>query len=351
LAASSHYSIFQWIMPESKKFKFLQQQIHQLTAENAELKRQKQLTEEKLNAALDGTGLCLWEQDIPSGNLIMYNQEWGELLGFSIEELPAHISSWKGHLHPEDKDWVITAFEDHVAGKTEIYQAVHRMVHKDGSIAWVSDRGRIISYTPDGKPLRIMGTHTDITQEKRYEQSLAKLAHYDPLTNLLNRAAIEKAYNKRLSDNHAHTSVCFIDLDGLKDTNDKYGHHLGDLLLVNVARTLEFHSQLFTASFRQIPQEIKLSRLGGDEFLILMPSHDKPLLTQFCQNLIDHYQDPINIDGRKISLGLSIGIYPCQTEDNFATACEMADTAMYFVKKRGKNNIAFWQQSLSLNSK
>jgi diguanylate cyclase (GGDEF)-like protein/PAS domain S-box-containing protein len=336
-------------MPESKKVKLLQDKIQQLIEENAELKRQKHLSDEKLNAVLDGTGLCLWEQDIPSGNLTIYNQEWGELLGFSIEELPAHISSWKRNLHPEDRDWVITAFEDHVAGKATMYQAVHRMVHKDGSISWVSDRGRIISHAPDGKPLRIMGTHTDITQEKRYEQSLAKLAHYDPLTNLLNRAAIEKAYKKRLSDSNAQTSVCFIDLDGLKATNDKYGHHLGDLLLVNVARALELHSQLFAASFGTTPPEIKLSRLGGDEFLILMPSHDKALLSQFCQHLIEHYQDPITIDGRKISLGLSIGIYPCQAEDNFATACEMADTAMYFVKKRGKNNIAFWQQSLSLS--
>ena len=111
------------------------QTIKQLENENNRLTLLNKRVNEQLNATLDGTGLCLWEQHIPTGNLTIFNQQWGHLLGFTREELPAHISSWKNNLHPEDKDWVIQAFESHVAGNAEIYQAVHRMVHKDGTVA------------------------------------------------------------------------------------------------------------------------------------------------------------------------------------------------------------------------
>jgi diguanylate cyclase (GGDEF)-like protein/PAS domain S-box-containing protein len=332
-------------MSSSAKFKQLEETIARLEAENKALKLSQQFTQEKLHAALDGTGLCLWEQDIPTGNLTIHNQQWGDLLGFSIEELPAHIDSWKGNLHPDDKEWVIAAFEDHVAGKTDIYQAVHRMIHKDGSVTWVSDRGRVISYTPEGKPLKIIGTHVDITQEKRYEQSLAKLAHYDPLTDLLNRAAIEQSYLK-LQSQGKQGSLCFIDLDGLKTTNDKHGHHIGDLLLIHVAKTLTQYSYEFVNQQRLIDRSIKISRLGGDEFLLLIATQDPHILRQFCQSLIDHYQQPINLDGKRIAIGLSIGVYQFTSEDNFSTACKMADTAMYSVKNHGKNDIAFWRESL-----
>ncbi|MBB1269073.1 diguanylate cyclase domain-containing protein [Shewanella sp. SR44-3] len=334
-------------MSSSEKLKQLEEIILRLEAENKALKLNLQFTQEKLHAALDGTGLCLWEQDIPTGNLTIHNQQWGDLLGFTIEELPAHIDSWKGNLHPDDKEWVIAAFDEHVAGKTDIYQAVHRMIHKDGSITWVSDRGRITSYTPEGKPLKIIGTHVDITQEKRYEQSLAKLAHYDPLTDLLNRAAIEQSY-LRLQSQALNGSLCFIDLDGLKVTNDKHGHHIGDLLLIHVAKTLTQYSIEFVSQHQGIDRSIKIARLGGDEFVLLIATQDQHLLKEFCQSLIDHYQQAINLEGKKITIGLSIGVYRFTAQDNFATSCEMADTAMYFVKKRGKNNIAFWQESLQL---
>ena len=116
------------------------------------------------------------------------------MLGYQSNELTATVETWKSKLHPEDYDLAVGAFEDHLAGKTDLYEVVHRMIHKDGSDSWVSDRGRVVEYDSNGKPLRMMGTHVDITQEKRYEQQLAKLANSDPLTGLLNRSAFEQSY-------------------------------------------------------------------------------------------------------------------------------------------------------------
>ncbi|QDF76518.1 MULTISPECIES: sensor domain-containing diguanylate cyclase [Shewanella] len=309
----------------------LEAEIAALKRENAKLKLLNDRAEEKLFAALDGNRLCLWEQHIPSGNLTIFNMRWGELLGFSREELAAHVDSWKQNLHPDDKEWVIKAFEDHVAGKSDYYQAVHRMIHKDGSVTWVSDRGRIVERKADGTPLRMMGTHMDITQEKRYEQELSELAHCDPLTNLCNRQAITQAFEQQYQ--HTQGSLFFIDLDGFKELNDKLGHKFGDLLLIHVANTLR----------GVIGTQAHIARLGGDEFLILHPSQDLSLLADRAQALLDVYRQPIILENTEIKLGLSIGIYCFAPSDDFASACELADAAMYKVKAQGKHDYQFWR--------
>lgn len=315
----------------------LQAELAALRRDNAKLKRLNARAEEKLFAALDGNGLCLWEQHIPSGNLTIFNMKWGELLGFSREELAAHVDSWKQNLHPEDKAWVIKEFEDHVAGHSDYYQAVHRMIHKDGSVTWVSDRGRIVERDANGQPLRMMGTHIDITQEKRYELELSQLAMSDPLTNLMNRQAISQAFETHQASKH-NGALFFIDLDGFKQLNDRYGHKVGDLLLIHVANTLKHCAGT----------DADIARLGGDEFVILHPSRDQAQIETIALSLLSTYQDSVFIDGNRLKIGLSIGIYCFDSAHNFTTCCERADIAMYQVKRSGKHGYCFWQpQQLS----
>lgn len=318
----------------AEHIKQLQVEIAQLKRENAQLTALNRRAEEKLFAALDGNGLCLWEQHIPSGNLTIFNMRWGEMLGFSPEELAAHVDIWKSKLHPEDKAWVIKAFDDHVSGKSDYYQAVHRMLHKDGSVTWVSDRGRIVERFADGTPLRMMGSHIDITQEKRYELDLALLAHSDPLTNLMNRQAIAKAFDECLQP-EMRGALFFIDLDGFKALNDRHGHKFGDNLLVHVAHTLVSHSG----------ELAKIARLGGDEFVIILPSSDIESLGMLAQSLLDVYRQSFLLEGCDVEIGLSIGIDIFSYGDSFAKSCDRADAAMYRVKHQGKNDYRFYQQA------
>ena len=320
-------------MCADKTIRQLQAEIKALKDDNLELTRQMLSVEEKLTAALDGTGLCLWQQHIPSGTLTIFNREWGHLLGYTEQELSAHVDSWKGKLHPEDRDCVIAAFEDHVSGKAESYQVVHRMLHKDGSVSWVSDRGRIVEYD-EGRPVRMMGTHIDITQEKRYELDLARLAHCDPLTHLLNRKALEQAfYIQQHSQPRIGGALFFIDLDGFKLLNDKHGHRFGDLVLMDVAQTLK----------NKAGDLVKLARFGGDEFVILHSDTNKDVLVKLAQSILEHYRRPIYIGTCEIKLGLSIGISLFDCSAPFIGTCEHADRAMYQVKQRGKHNYAFWE--------
>lgn len=324
-----------------QKIKELSATVAKLSHENKQLKQALKQSDEKLNAALDGTDLCLWEQDIPTGNLTIFNQEWGDLLGYTLDERPAHIESWKSHLHPEDKEWVIKAFYDHVEGIEPVYRAVHRMIHKDGSTRWISDRGRIIEFTACGKPKRIIGTHTDITQEKRYELELSKLAHFDPLTNLLNRNAIINKYKQHFQGSGCGGSLLFIDLDGFKGVNDKAGHKVGDALLIFVANTIK--SQLKTV----LPQAHNFTaRVGGDEFIILTAASDKAALSVLSQSLLRAFDHPFVIESYQAKIGLSIGIHQFTQPLAFATLYEQADKAMYAVKQQGKHGVKFYEGSL-----
>ncbi|EOH0512635.1 sensor domain-containing diguanylate cyclase [Vibrio fluvialis] len=308
-----------------------QDRIQQLEQQVEQLTREKQRLEEKLNAALDGTGLCLWEQHVPTGRLRIFNMEWGKMLGFQPNELEANLDTWKSKLHPDDYDLAVGAFEDHLHGRADTYQVVHRMLHKDGSHSWVSDRGRIVEYAADGSPLRIMGTHIDITNEKRYEQELSRLARQDPLTNLLNRKALQSEFNRiNHSESDSLAAMVFIDVDNFKTVNDHLGHKAGDAVLVVVAEWLK----------RFAPPQSVIARLGGDEFVLLCEKEETQALNTFTDQLLTHAAEPVVLENGKAHIGFSIGVCEfVQGQHDFETLYERADEAMYQVKRSGKNGV------------
>ncbi|OEF04990.1 sensor domain-containing diguanylate cyclase [Vibrio genomosp. F10] len=305
--------------------------VIRLEKENEALKRENARLQEKLNAALDSNGLCLWEQHIPSGTLTIFNMQWGKMLGYQPNELTATVDTWKSNLHPDDYDLAVGAFDDHIKGKTDLYEVVHRMIHKDGSDSWVYDRGRIVEYDSNGDPLRMMGTHIDLTKEKRYEQELAKLASTDPLTGLLNRSAIvEHFYRRDTPDLSQESAMLFFDIDNFKSVNDAFGHHAGDTLLANIAKELT----------ERAPSDAKVGRIGGDEFVILCPYADRTKLTALCDQLLSSFIPTLNQPLANVNIGMSIGICFFQKgKHHFDGVYQAADQAMYQIKKNGKNAV------------
>ncbi|MFA0084603.1 diguanylate cyclase domain-containing protein [Vibrio sp. 10N.261.51.F12] len=305
--------------------------IAHLEKENEALRRKNARLQEKLNAALDSNGLCLWEQHIPSGTLTIFNMQWGQMLGYQPNELTATVETWKNNLHPDDYDLAVGALNDHLAGKTDLYEVIHRMIHNDGSDSWVYDRGRIVEYDACGAPLRMMGTHIDITKEKRYEQQLTKLASTDPLTGLLNRTAIEdSAFFGEQSDTLQKSAMIFFDIDNFKAVNDNLGHHTGDTVLINIAKSLT----------ELAPKHSHIGRVGGDEFVILCTYSEQVELTTLCEQLFLSIIPAINQSLDNVDIGMSIGICLFQKgEHRFEDIYQKADQAMYDIKKHGKNNV------------
>ncbi len=307
----------------------LRQQIQNLKKHNARLKRIAHDSRNKLSAALDGTGLCLWQLDVPSGKLVIFNRRWGSMLGFQPKELSAHFDVWREHLHPEDKEMVLSAFYNHLEGKAPFYEALHRMQAKNGTITWVLDRGRVTEWSDNGKPLKVTGTHIDMTKEKQYEQQLAKLANHDPLTGLANRHALQAQFEllKKLGP----LSIAFIDLDDFKNVNDTLGHRSGDEVLLQLSQRLH----------ESCPPEVTIGRIGGDEFILLLPwSLEHPEINHIARCCLDAAITPFELGNGAAKVGASIGVNESWVDDTFNNAVIRADESMYLIKRTGKNGIA-----------
>ena len=139
--------------------------------------------EQRLELALSATQLGLWDRDIPSGKLLV-DDRWAAILGFRPDELEPLTQAWLDRVYPEDLPAVQKAMDDLLAGLIPRYAAEFRMKAKDGSWKWIESHGQIAASDPSGRPLRVIGTHRDITirresQErvKLYERDLRSLAH------------------------------------------------------------------------------------------------------------------------------------------------------------------------------
>lgn len=142
----------------------LQQLITNLT-EAATLPREKKLS---WVYALEGNRDGVWDWNAVT-NEVFFSRRWKEMLGFGEDELSNHLSEWDKRLHPHDKDAVYTDLNAHLNGVTPYYENEHRLRCKDGSYKWILDRGKIMSWTEEGKPLRVVGTHSDISLRKEAE--------------------------------------------------------------------------------------------------------------------------------------------------------------------------------------
>jgi PAS domain S-box-containing protein len=128
-------------------------------------------SEERLELALRGADLGLWDWNVKTGE-VAFNKRWAEMLGYSLEEIAPHISSWEELIHPDDLPKVMQILNAHLEGHTPFYEVEHRLCAKSGEWKWILDRGKVIERSPDGTPLRAAGTHLDITDRKEAEQAL-----------------------------------------------------------------------------------------------------------------------------------------------------------------------------------
>lgn len=128
-------------------------------------------SEERWQFALEGAGDGVWDWNAQT-NEVFFSQQWKAMLGFAEDEIGNTLDEWDKRVHPDDKAYVYAEIQKHLDGQTPVYSSEHRVLCKDGSYKWIFDRGRVISRTEDGKPLRIVGTHSDITERKKAEEQI-----------------------------------------------------------------------------------------------------------------------------------------------------------------------------------
>jgi len=183
-----------------------------------------------------------------------------------------------------------------------------------------------------GRVLRHVGIFSDITTLKSHEAELNQIANYDALTSIPNRRLLTDRLQQAIARTQRSSTVlavCYLDLDGFKRVNDRFGHEAGDQLLVDISYRLQ-------AALRA---EDTLARLGGDEFVILLGDLDDendyfPILAR----ILTIVAAPVIRDGREMAVSASIGVtfYPHDNEDG-DTLLRHADQAMYVAKQTGKS--------------
>ncbi len=256
----------------------------------------------------------------------------GELLGKTDFDLPLDPAAVARH-QTDDR----TVMESGQA-KLDFEEWGH---HADGSEAWFhASKAPLID--ADGRIVGVLGAYADITAQKRAEAQIRQLAYYDTLTGLPNRMLLLDRLGQALAvaERAGHkVIVLFVDLDRFKRINDSLGHAAGDACLRQVARLLG----------SAVRQEDTISRLGGDEFLIVLPDARHGRDAVRVAGLIHQaLAEPLLVMGHLFRLGASIGIsvFPDDGRDA-ETLIEHADIAMYRAKEDGRNGYRFYTADLN----
>ncbi|MDD4854533.1 MAG: PAS domain S-box protein [Sulfuricurvum sp.] len=285
-----------------------------------ELHRQKEEFEAIFNTSKDGIAVLDMES-----NFLDFNEAYLNMTGFEREELLA--TSCIALSAPEDRERAIEAMNT-VVKVGYIIGFEKTCIVKDGKRLTINITATLL---PDKK--RVLITTKDITEMKEHEHQLEYIAHYDALTGLPNR--VLKSDRLRQAMIHAERrnekiAVVYLDLDGFKQVNDRYGHSIGDQLLIALSTRMK----------QALREGDTLSRLGGDEFVaILVDMDDTSSAFPIIKRLLDAASQAIEFDDIVVQVSASIGVtfYPQDEDVDADQLIRQADQAMYAAKQSGKN--------------
>lgn len=259
-------------------------------------------------------------------------------IGYSPEDLlKMHFTDLAVNLVQEDLDHLFEPLIQNIRPMT-VFEALYR--RKNGSTYPVECRCQLVKNL--GTHPQVMVWAQDITERKQLEEQIRQMAYYDPLTGLLNRNLLndrlEVALNNAASGNEK-VGILFLDLDHFKTINDTLGHEVGDMLLKQVADRIK----------KVVRQEDTVARMGGDEFVIIIPNLAKEDETVDRARQVLETLSPIYRIGQNelyITCSIGIAIYP-NDGGEIKTLLKNSDLAMYRAKERGRNNFQFFAPSMN----
>ncbi|MCI0432275.1 MAG: EAL domain-containing protein [Gemmatimonadetes bacterium] len=281
-------------------------------------------SEERFKLAIEGANDGVYEWDL-SADSVFYSPRFKGILGFQDNELPNDPDVVIDRIHPDDRGRVRMNIVDHLKGRTPHFEDEYRVLHKDGSYRWVLTRG-VALRDPSGRVLRMAGSMTDMTRR----------GVFDPLTGLPNRMLLLDRLRRIFARNKRHGgafALLYLDLDRFKIINDSLGHHVGDELLVQVARRLQL----------AVRANDTVARQGGDEFVVVLedvasPSDVEHTIERIENDVLGAYK----VGERDVFVSASIGaVVDTGAYDCVEDILRDADTAMYQAKQTQRRFVVF----------
>lgn len=276
-------------------------------------------------AAVDAA--AIFSETDMQGNITYVNEQFCAISGYSVHELlEKNHRILNSSLHPPE--FFAELWKTISSGK--VWKGEICNIRKDGTLYWVEST-IVATYDSEANVKKYVSIRFDVTEKRKLMEVLQWRADHDVLTGLPNRSLLYDRFKQSVATahrNHSSLAVCILDLDGFKLINDRYGHAIGDRLLVEVSERLK----------KIIRGEDTVARLGGDEFVILLGLMHANELEMAMQRILTALSRAYTIDGIELNISASIGvtIYPKDDAD-IDSLLRHADQAMYRAKLRGRD--------------
>lgn len=277
------------------------------TLQNAEAVRKESGQQDtgRLLFAINAAGDGLWDWDAQTDH-VYYSPRYLSMLGYTAEEFPGTLEAWKKKIHPEDYEKIVPPQRDIVESSKygDTFECTYRILCGDGNWAWILGRGYVTHRDGNGRATRLVGLHTNITTVQNEREKLEELVKNDALTGLRSRTYCDLELERIERNRIRPISVISCDVNGLKLVNDYMGHAEGDKLLVSMAMLLR----------RSLRATDCIARMGGDEFVILLPGCDEAKGRQILRQIESHF-DTHNACEEDVPVFMAFGMASTDTPD------------------------------------
>ncbi len=298
----------------------LNDQYNQLTYANESLEESNKRHTLLIDASNDG----IWDFDMVK-NTILFSIGKKDEFNYDDGELVWPVDDFNQLVHPSDFSMVAEAMTAYLGSKEGSFRSTYRLKTKTGHYRWVYAQGKAI-WNADDKPIRLIGSHTDITDKVEMENKYYKLAYYDKLTGLPNISYLQENIDDIFLQNEGKDLwFLYMDVDRFKHINETMGHSIGDELIKHIGGILG----------RFVGPPHLAARLSGDEFAILLVDLDEAEMNSIIKNIMNSIREPWQINGYTYFVTVSVGIvkWPVDGKDFFALL-QNADIALSSAKEK-----------------